>query len=133
MSLALQLDMFAPRAPQLPVARVHPINPRAFDSTDCHRELIDCGSGAAVTLLVARCAYGMFRCSSGYTSKTGGIGGPVFESSRAFRTFGEARAAALLGLVAQLRISYSNTSDLTKARIIKVLEGTPLDFWQVSA
>lgn len=125
----LQLDMFAAAsAPALPVARVHPHNPRAYDVSDCHREEIDCGHGCAITVLVARCADGLFRCSAGYTSSTMGRGGPVFVSDPAAETFGEARALALLELAARMRISYGAASDVNRARFANKLKDIPLEF-----
>jgi len=125
----LQLDMFAAAcAPALPVARVHSHNPRAYDVSDCHREEIDCGHGCAITLLVARCADGLFGCSAGYTSSTMGRGGPVFVSDPAGADFGEARALALVELAASMRISYDSASDVNRTRIASKLKDIPLDF-----
>ena len=131
----MQLDMFAPAPvePQLPVARVHPLNPRAFDMSDCHREVIECGHGITVTIRIARCADGLFRSTAGYYSNTGGCGGPVFHSDHASTTFGEARAQALLGLVERLQTSYSSSSDITHKRLLKKIEAIPLDFWTIPA
>ena len=125
--VAQQLDMFAapPVAPLLQISRVHPFNPRAFDMSDCHRERHDLGDGVVVTLMIARCADGLLRGRAGYTSKTGGIGGPVFDSDFATDSFHGARVHALL----RLRIRVRGASD---AKILKKIESIPLDFWEQS-
>lgn len=129
---AIQPDMFAPRpAVELPIARQHQHNPMALNAADCHREVIDCGSGAQVTILVARCADGLFRATAGYFSNTGGCGGPVFKSDPSAPSFSEARSLALLDLAAHLRTAnYSDASNTQNAKILRVLEATPLDFWE---
>ena len=125
MSTAVQqLDMFAapPIAPPLPIARVHPHNPRALDVADCHRERHDCGSGIVVNVIVARCADGMYRGTAGYTSKTGGDRGPVFDSSFGSDCFHGARVLALLGLTARVR-------GASNAKILAAVESIPLTWW----
>jgi hypothetical protein len=121
---AQQLDMFAapPIVPPLPIARAHPFNHRAFDMSDCHRERHDLGDGVVVTLMIARCADGLLRGTAGYTSKTGGIGGPVFDSDFATDSFHGARVHALLRLRIRVRSAGHE-------KILKKIESIPLDFW----
>lgn len=122
MTTAVQLDMFAPPAPPLPIARVHPHNPRAFDVVDCHRERHECGDGIVVNLIIARCSDGLYRGTAGYTSKTGGIGGPVFDNDFATDTFHGVRVHTLIGLAIRVRGQGNE-------KVLKAVESIPLTWW----
>lgn len=111
-----QLDLFtftSDDTPALPLARVHGVNPAAYDRQDCHWITAEPMPGYVLSLGFARGTDG-WRMAAGYYFPDIGSIGPVFVRSNVYASYQEARRAGLERLrlmVNGLQLSFSISPD----------------------
>ena len=91
---AYQPDLFAcPTEPQLPLARLHPLNARVYALDDCHEVQIALDRTHQLGLLFARVADG-WKVAVSYYLPAQGQDGPVPVRSKVYPDFASAHHAA---------------------------------------
>lgn len=102
----LQSDLFRSiEEPALPLARPHPMNPKALAEEDCFWERHDLDSRSCICVGVGRTATG-FYAACRYRHPAGGAGGPVFITGPGHGTFAAAREAAIARVLSQLQVAH---------------------------